>query len=80
MPQADAFAICRALRKLPGCATLPVLAISQNAQGGERERCIAAGMSEVLSKPVKFDALQDCLHDWLLCRPAAPSEPPATPA
>ncbi|MFZ3182994.1 MAG: 7TM diverse intracellular signaling domain-containing protein [Pseudomonas sp.] len=70
MPQADAFAICRALRKLPGCATLPVLAISQNAQGGERERCIAAGMSEVLSKPVKFDTLQDTLHDWLLCAPA----------
>jgi signal transduction histidine kinase/CheY-like chemotaxis protein len=68
MAQDDAFAICRALRQLPGCVDLPVLAISLNAPS-ERERCIAAGMSEVLSKPLKFDALQDCLHHWLLCRP-----------
>ena len=74
MAQDDAFAICRALRKLPGCAELPVLAISPNAQA-ERERCIAAGMSEVLSKPLKFSAVQDCLHHWLLCRPAPPAAP-----
>ncbi|MBX9913193.1 MAG: response regulator [Pseudomonadaceae bacterium] len=82
MAQDDAFAICRALRKLPGCADLPVLAISQNAQA-ERERCIAAGMSEVLSKPLKFSAVQDCLHHWLLCRPApalaTTAESPAAP-
>jgi signal transduction histidine kinase/CheY-like chemotaxis protein len=69
MAQDDAFAICRALRKLPGCAELPVLAISPHAQA-ERERCIAAGMSEVLNKPLRFDDLQDSLHHWLLCRPA----------
>ncbi len=77
MAQGDAFAICRALRKLPACAALPVLAISPNA-AIERERCLAAGMSEVLHKPLKFDALQDCLHHWLLCRPAATSDSPAT--
>jgi signal transduction histidine kinase len=71
MPQADAFAICRALRKLPGCAELPVLGVSLNAQA-EREGCLAAGMTEVLNKPVKFDALQDTLHDLLLCRPDTP--------
>lgn len=71
MPQADAFAICRALRQLPGCAELPVLAISLNAET-ERERCVAAGMTEVLNKPVKFDSLQDTLHEWLLCRPPQP--------
>jgi signal transduction histidine kinase/ActR/RegA family two-component response regulator len=78
MAQDDAFAICRALRKLPNCAELPVLAISLNAQV-ERERCIAAGMSEVLSKPLKFDALQSCLQHWLLCRPAATPASPAAP-
>ena len=68
MPQVDGFAVCRALRQLPGLATLPILAITTNNPGGERERCLAAGMSDCLSKPVKFDSLQAMLHDWLLCR------------
>jgi two-component system, sensor histidine kinase LadS len=78
MAQDDAFAICRALRKLSGCATLPVLALSPNAQA-ERERCLSVGMSEVLSKPLKFDALQNCLHHWVLCRPAAMPDAPVAP-
>jgi signal transduction histidine kinase/ActR/RegA family two-component response regulator len=77
MPQADAFAICRALRQLPGCAELPVLAISLNAEA-ERQRCLAAGMTEVLNKPMKFDSVQATLHEWLLCRPALRPEPPVT--
>ena len=68
MPQMDGFATCRALRQLPGLATLPILAITANNPSGERERCLAAGMSDCLSKPVKFDSLQAMLHDWLLCR------------
>lgn len=68
MPQVDGFAVCRALRQLPGLATLPILAITANNPGGERERCLAAGMSDCLSKPVKLDSLQTMLHDWLLCR------------
>jgi CheY-like chemotaxis protein len=68
MPQVNGFAVCRALRQLPGLATLPILAITANNPGGERERCLAAGMSDCLSKPVKFDSLQAMLHDWLLCR------------
>ena len=64
----DGIATCRALRQLPGLATLPILAITANNPSGERERCLAAGMSDCLSKPVKFDSLQAMLHDWLLCR------------
>lgn len=68
MPQMDGFATCRALRQLPGLANLPILAITANNLSGERERCLAAGMSDCLSKPVKFDSLQAMLHDWLLCQ------------
>lgn len=71
MPVLDGFAACRALRNLPGCADLPVLAITANSNSGERERCLAAGMTDYLSKPVKFGELQAMLHDWLLCRPAS---------
>ncbi|SDA81405.1 Signal transduction histidine kinase [Pseudomonas sp. NFPP33] len=73
MPVMDGFATCRALRALPGCAELPVLAITAHSHSGDRERCLAAGMSDYLAKPVKFDELRVLLHDWVLCRPAAVS-------
>ena len=68
MPVMDGFATCRALRQLPGCSELPVLAVTAHSHSGDRERCLAAGMSDYLAKPVKFEALQVLLHDWLLCR------------
>jgi CheY-like chemotaxis protein len=67
MPIMDGFATCRALRSMPSCAELPVLAITAHSHSGDRERCLAAGMSDYLAKPVKFEALQALLHDWLLC-------------
>ncbi|MGQ7959341.1 7TM diverse intracellular signaling domain-containing protein [Pseudomonas sp. SP16.1] len=71
MPVMDGFATCRALRALPGCAELPVLAITAHSHSGDRERCLAAGMSDYLAKPVKFDELRVLLHDWVLCRSSA---------
>ncbi|MFC5697821.1 7TM diverse intracellular signaling domain-containing protein [Pseudomonas sp. GCM10022186] len=68
MPVMDGFATCRALRAMPGCADLPVLAITAHSHSGDRERCLAAGMSDYMAKPVKFEELRALLHDWLLCR------------
>ena len=48
-----------------------MLAITAHSHSGDRERCLAAGMSDYLAKPVKFDSLQVLLHDWLLCRAKA---------
>ncbi|MBH3338071.1 response regulator [Pseudomonas mendocina] len=73
MPVMDGFATCRAIRALPGCDELPVLAITAHSHSGDRERCLAAGMSDYLAKPVKFDELRVLLHDWVLCRPPAVS-------
>ncbi len=69
MPVMDGFATCRAIRALPGCAELPVLALTAHSHSGDRERCLAAGMSDYMAKPVKFEELQTLLHDWLLCQP-----------
>jgi signal transduction histidine kinase/ActR/RegA family two-component response regulator len=66
MPLTDAFVTCRKLRELPGCAGVPVLAVVASSQRSERERCIAAGMTECLSRPVRFEDLQTVLHGWLL--------------
>ncbi len=65
-PLTDAFATTRRLRELPGCARLPVLAVI--AQRHERERCLDAGMSDCLNRPVRFEELQAVLHRWLLVR------------
>lgn len=73
MPVMDGFATCRAIRALPGCADVPVLAITAHSHSGDRERCLAAGMSDYLAKPVKFEELRVLLHDWVLCQPAAAS-------
>lgn len=70
MPVMDGFATCRAICALPGCSELPVLAITAHSHSGDRERCLAAGMSDYLAKPVKFEELRVLLHDWVLCRPA----------
>jgi len=70
MPVMDGFATCRALRAMPGGADLPVLAITAHSHSGDRERCLAAGMSDYLAKPVKFEELRTLLHDWLLSQPA----------
>ncbi|MBS7664050.1 response regulator [Pseudomonas lalucatii] len=70
MPVMDGFATCRALRTFPGCAELPVLAITAHSHSGDRERCLAAGMNDYLAKPVKFEALRVLLHEWVLSRAA----------
>ncbi|TWC36315.1 signal transduction histidine kinase [Pseudomonas sp. SJZ079] len=70
MPVMDGFATCRALRALPEYVDLPVLAITAHSHSGDRERCLAAGMSDYLAKPVKFEELRLLLHDWLLSQRA----------
>jgi two-component system, sensor histidine kinase LadS len=64
LPLVDGASICCQLRALPGCAELPVVAVVQSV---ERERCQMAGMTDYLSKPVKFEELQATLYRRVLC-------------
>ncbi|WP_437882744.1 7TM diverse intracellular signaling domain-containing protein [Pseudomonas sp. LRF_L74] len=68
MPVMDGFAACRSIRGIPRFADLPVIALTAHSQVGDRERCLAAGMSDYMAKPTKFVELQTMLHDWVLCR------------
>jgi two-component system sensor histidine kinase/response regulator len=52
MPGMNGLDATRAIRLLPGLAELPILALTANAFDEDRERCLEAGFSEHVSKPV----------------------------
>ncbi len=66
MPVLDGYAATRTLREREAPGThVPVIAMTAAAIEGERERCLAAGMDEFLTKPVDRAALAAALHRWI---------------
>jgi len=65
MPDMDGFAATRLLRALPGGGAQVIVAMTAHALVGDRERCLAAGMDDYLSKPLSPAALRLCLGRWL---------------
>ena len=57
MPEMDGYEALAALRAHEDYTSLPVIAVTAQAMAGDREKCIAAGANEYLSKPVDIDAL-----------------------
>ena len=65
MPQLDGLEATRAIRALGGHATLPILAMTANAFDEDRERCLAAGMNDHVSKPVSPRRFYASVLHWL---------------
>ena len=65
MPELDGYETMRAIRFIEALRSLPILAVTANAMKGDRERCIEAGASDYISKPVEPEALATLLHVWL---------------
>ena len=61
------FSLCCQIRALPGCGELPVIALGTSLHAPDRERCHGVGITDRLSKPVRFEALQTVLERRLLC-------------
>jgi CheY-like chemotaxis protein len=67
MPQMDGYLATRHIRDLSSAVLdhdVPVIAMTANAFAEDRERCIAAGMNDFLSKPVDRSTLAQVLEKW----------------
>ena len=65
LPIINGYEATRQIRQLPGCATLPIIALTANALQGDRETCLQAGMNDYLAKPFKRADLEQILQRWV---------------
>jgi CheY-like chemotaxis protein len=77
MPEMDGYQTMAAIREIPEFASLPIVAVTAKAMKEDRERCIAAGASEYIKKPVDPDELLATIGIWLYSQPVEQEAVPA---
>jgi|CXWL01.1.fsa_nt_gi HAMP domain-containing protein/signal transduction histidine kinase/DNA-binding response OmpR family regulator len=65
MPQMDGYQTMRLIRQDPRFRLLPIIALTAKAMKGDREKCLEAGASDYIAKPVNTDQLLSLLRIWL---------------
>lgn len=65
MPEMNGYETTQAIRKLNEFRSLPIIALTAKAMQGDREKCIEAGASDYITKPVDTEQLVSLLRVWL---------------
>ncbi len=65
MPGMDGYATMAAIRQMPRFGRLPIIAVTARAMPGDREKSLAAGANDYVTKPVDTDELLSCMERWL---------------
>ncbi len=65
MPEMNGIDATRAIRRLPGYGTVPILAMTANAFAEDRQACLQAGMNDHVPKPIDPDQMFDVILEWL---------------
>lgn len=65
MPEMDGYQTIKAIRNNNNTKHIPIIAVTAKAMAGDREKCIAAGASDYISKPVDVDQMVSLLRIWL---------------
>ena len=65
MPELDGYDTIRIIRGYPQFRTLPIIALTAKAMKGDREKCLEAGASDYIAKPVNVEQLTSLLRVWL---------------
>ncbi len=65
MPEMDGYETARAIRGMGRFETLPIISLTAKAMKGDRDKCIAAGASDYITKPVDIDQLLSLMRVWL---------------
>lgn len=65
MPEMDGYEAMAVMRKNPGTANIPVIAVTAQAMAGDRQKCLDAGAADYVAKPVNMDELQRLLNQYI---------------
>ncbi len=68
MPEMDGLEATKLIRgweKARGAAPIPIIAVTASAYEEDRQRCLSAGMNDLITKPVALEALAESMQRWL---------------